>query len=71
YSDFVNKYQNCNSLYGDSIEKLENTLVLEFSKDISRLTSRPNDIRIVTFCYSLAMDSIMELRIMERLGGIE
>ncbi|MDH5706477.1 MAG: hypothetical protein OEZ45_10720 [Candidatus Aminicenantes bacterium] len=71
YSDFIKRYQNCESLYGNSVEKLENTLVFEFSKDISRLTNRPNDIRIVTFCYSLVMDSIMELRIMERLGGIE
>lgn len=71
YNDFRERYRNCNALYREVEEGLENTLIYEFSKDLTELTDRPHDIRGVMLCYSLASESLFQLEIKDVLNNIK
>lgn len=71
YNDFRERYCNCNALYREVEEGLENTLLYKFSKDLTELTNRPHDIRGVMLCYSLASESLFQLEIKDVLKNIK
>ena len=71
YDLFIDKYSKCEELIRSFEEGLGNTLLFEFSRDITKFTEYPDDIAGVMLCHSLIVDTLGTINIREILDIIK
>jgi len=71
YEDFIGRYSQYKELTRKADEGLENTLFFEFSREITKFTEHPDDIRVVYLCYALIIDALETINIKEILEVIK
>lgn len=71
YDNFIDRYDKCEELTRNIDKGLENTLFFEFSRDITKFTDHPDDIRGVMLCSALIADALETINIEEILEAIK
>jgi len=71
YDNFIDRYAKCEELTRNIDKALENTLIFEFSRELTKFTEHPDDIRVVYLCYALIVDALETINIYEILEAIK